>query len=81
MIKVTVKGTVSEMTGARSPAPVERAIGLKHSHSGYCVEHGDSYTMEFEDEAHYLAFLDEVRTCSADPAVVSDILARHRAAA
>jgi hypothetical protein len=83
MFTKTLKGTPSPITGSLGPAPIELAIGAKHSVAGadFCKEGGDgSYTLTFPSAENYSDFLDELATtCSEDKAIIADALARHGA--
>lgn len=80
--KEVKEGTTNPNTGAKGPAPIERAIAAKHTHAGadFCNENDEgSYTLTFPSAEHYTDFLDELATCSEDPSIVADALARHGA--
>jgi len=82
MFTKILKGTLSPMTGELGPAPIELAIGAKHSMAGadFCKERGDgTYALIFPSAEHYSDFLDELATCSEDKAIIADALARHGA--
>jgi hypothetical protein len=78
-VEITVEGTTSPITGEIEVTDLELAVGMKRtSRSDFCKPvGGGKFTLTFPNPESYSEFLSEIRTSSANPALIAGIMDRH----